>query len=69
MSLFCTGLLIKEMLRMASTDLQYSAMLEKTIGVLFYSVPHRGAGLAYVSNKAKYMLFPSTEVQELDSSE
>lgn len=61
-----SGLLIKEILRLANAGGQYSGMLEQTVGVLFYSVPHRGASLAKISKKAKYMLFPTIEVQELD---
>ena len=40
-------------------------MKRNTIGVLFYSTPHRGSSLAKYSNQAKYMLYPSVEVKEL----
>ena len=41
-------------------------MKRNTIGVLFYSTPHRGSSLAKYSNQAKYMLYPSVEVKELN---
>lgn len=61
------GLLIKEMLHIASMDKRYSKVLENTIGILFYSVPHRGSALAKISNHARYMVYPSIEVQELNA--
>ncbi|KAL4232012.1 hypothetical protein ACF0H5_009590 [Mactra antiquata] len=61
------GLLIKEMLNIAAFDTRYSSMIENTIGVMFYSVPHHGSTLAKISNQAKYMIFPSVEVQELNT--
>ncbi|XP_045190442.2 protein SERAC1-like isoform X2 [Mercenaria mercenaria] len=60
------GLLIKEILNVASMEKRFSKVLDNTIGVVFYSVPHRGSALAKISNRAKYMVFPSIEVQELN---
>ncbi|XP_060589451.1 protein SERAC1-like [Ruditapes philippinarum] len=60
------GLLIKEMLNIASMDKRFSKVFDNTIGVVFYSVPHKGSALAKISTLAKYMLFPSIEVQELN---
>ena len=63
---FFSGLLIKRILQIADTDSRFREMKRNTIGVVFYSTPHHGSTLAKYSNQAKYMLFPSIEVQELD---
>ncbi|XP_052226009.1 protein SERAC1-like isoform X3 [Dreissena polymorpha] len=62
------GLLIKDILRLAQSTPRYRCILDNTIGVLNYSVPHRGSSLATFSKKygVKYTIFPSTEVLELD---
>nr|KAG5695033.1 hypothetical protein BaRGS_015857 [Batillaria attramentaria] len=59
------GLLIKKMLQLAGQDERYGSMRENTCGLLLYSVPHHGLSLAALSNQAHYLLYPSTEVQEL----
>ena len=63
---FFLGLLIKQILQLADTDSRFREMKRNTIGVIFYSTPHHGSSLAKYSNQAKYMLYPSVEVQELD---
>lgn len=60
------GLLIKEVLNLANSETEFCDMRDNTLGVIFYSTPHHGASLARYSNMAKYMVFPSMEVQELD---
>ncbi|KAL3863939.1 hypothetical protein ACJMK2_005660 [Sinanodonta woodiana] len=60
------GLLIKEILRHAESYSEYSNMLQNTVGILFYSTPHKGSSLAKYSSQAKYLLYPSIEVQELN---
>ena len=54
------------MLHVASVEKSFSKVIDNTIGVVFYSVPHKGSSLAKISNLAKYMVFPSIEVQELN---
>ena len=60
------GLLIKRILQLADSDPRFREMKRNTIGVIFYSTPHHGSSLAKYSNQAKYMLYPSIEVQELN---
>ncbi|XP_052771940.1 protein SERAC1-like [Mya arenaria] len=62
------GLLIKDMLRKAETDPQYHTLLDNTIGILNYSVPHQGSSLPRYTKQygLKYAISPSVEVQELD---
>ncbi|XP_077497959.1 protein SERAC1-like isoform X2 [Amblyomma americanum] len=59
------GLLVKQMLAVASESPQYEAMVRNTAGVVFYAVPHRGADLGDFSASFKLLLLPSVEVQEL----
>lgn len=61
------GLIVKQMLVDAMTDLNHEKIFLNTKGVVFYSTPHRGSSLATISNQAKYILFPSVEVKELKS--
>ncbi len=36
------GLIVKEMLRLASKDERYKSVVDNTVGVIFYSTPHLG---------------------------
>ena len=58
------GLLIKQMLELSEGG-HHSAMQQNTCGVLMYSVPHRGLSLAALTSQIHFLLYPSTEVQEL----
>ncbi|KAK3732111.1 hypothetical protein RRG08_026496 [Elysia crispata] len=62
------GLLIKQILDLGEKDCKYSQLVSQTKGVLFYSVPHKGSALVDVMMYAKYLLFPSVEVQEMITS-
>lgn len=59
------GLLVKQMLTIASESPEYEAIARNTSGVVFYAVPHRGADLGDYSARLKLLLLPSVEVQEL----
>ncbi|XP_007943469.1 protein SERAC1 [Orycteropus afer afer] len=59
------GLLVKKMLLEASKKPELSALVNKTRGMVFYSVPHHGSRLAEYSVNYRYLLFPSLEVKEL----
>ncbi|XP_074641525.1 protein SERAC1-like [Tubulanus polymorphus] len=60
------GLLIKQMLLESwNSDSHIQSMARKTLGVIFYSVPHKGSSLAAYSTQAKFLLNPSIEVKEL----
>ncbi|XP_078474549.1 protein SERAC1 isoform X2 [Lampetra planeri] len=59
------GLLVKKMLSDAERIPEFRQVVEKTRGVVFYSVPHRGSRLAELSRNVGYLLFPSVEVKEL----
>ncbi|RUS80376.1 hypothetical protein EGW08_011873 [Elysia chlorotica] len=62
------GLLIKQILDLGDKDSKYSQLVSQTKGVLFYSVPHKGSAMVDVMMYAKYLLFPSVEVQEMVTS-
>lgn len=49
----------------ASKDPAFKDIVDKSKGIVFYSVPHRGSPLAARSAQAKYLLYPSVEVEEL----
>lgn len=53
------------MLSLADDDTQFTNMVNNTVGVVFYSVPHRGSTLAQLSNTASYIVAPTVEVQEM----
>lgn len=59
------GLLVKQMVTLASDSAKYRSIAENTAGVVFYAVPHRGADLADLNATFKLLLLPSVEVQEL----
>ncbi|XP_075532590.1 protein SERAC1-like isoform X1 [Dermacentor variabilis] len=60
------GLLVKEMLALASESPKYKGIAGNTSGVVFYAVPHRGADLGDFTTSFKLLLLPSVEVQELE---
>lgn len=60
------GLLVKEMLALASESPEYKGIARNTSGVVFYAVPHRGADLGDFTTSFKLLLLPSVEVQELE---
>ncbi|KAK2162794.1 hypothetical protein LSH36_91g02028 [Paralvinella palmiformis] len=59
------GLLVKQMLLLASEDQSMSDILRQTKGIVFYSVPHRGSPLSVYMSRTKYLLYPSAEVKLL----
>ncbi|GFO05262.1 serine active site containing 1 [Plakobranchus ocellatus] len=62
------GLLIKQILDLGEKESKYSSLTSQTKGVMFFSVPHKGSSLVDVMLYAKYLLFPSVEVQEMRTS-
>ena len=64
-NLFLSGLLIKQLLVTASKEPSLQGMVEKSNGIVFYGVPHKGSPLSAKSNQAKFLVYPSVEVQEL----
>lgn len=58
------GLIVKKML----VDFEDDDMVDSTEGIVFFSVPHLGSPIATHSEKASYILFPSTEVNELSEN-
>ncbi|CAL1526995.1 unnamed protein product [Lymnaea stagnalis] len=62
------GLIIKNIISLGENESQYSKFSSQTRGVLFFSVPHHGSSVVDVMMYAKYLLFPSVEVQELHTS-
>ena len=61
------GLLIKKMLLAADKNPAINDVVNKTIGIVFFSVPHKGSRLASMaaSKLGNIILFPSIEVTEL----
>ncbi|CAG5125496.1 unnamed protein product [Candidula unifasciata] len=59
------GLLIKQILSLGQQENEFSQFASQTQGVIFYSVPHHGSSVVDVLMYAKYLLFPSVEVQEM----
>lgn len=66
--LFITGLIIKQILSEASEskDKNIQSLLDKTIGLVFYSVPHKGSEIATKLNSASLIFQPSKELGELN---
>ncbi|XP_013088301.2 protein SERAC1-like isoform X1 [Biomphalaria glabrata] len=62
------GLLIKKIITIGETEDEFKKLAAQTKGLLFYSVPHHGSSVVDAIMYAKYLLFPSVEVQELHSS-
>ncbi|KAH9498626.1 Serine active site containing protein 1 [Bulinus truncatus] len=62
------GLLIKKIISIGEYEEEFKKLATQTKGFLFYSVPHHGSFVVDVIMYAKYLLFPSVEVQELHSS-
>ncbi|XP_064465929.1 protein SERAC1-like [Ornithodoros turicata] len=59
------GLLVKQILTIASELPQYEKVAQQTAGVVFYATPHRGADLADLNTTFRLLLLPSVELQEL----
>ncbi|XP_076316885.1 protein SERAC1-like isoform X1 [Tachypleus tridentatus] len=61
------GLLVKQMLLLAakSDDPSLKSILKNTVGVVFYSVPHKGTDMASLKPSVQFLFLPSVEVQEL----
>ncbi|XP_005098079.1 protein SERAC1 [Aplysia californica] len=59
------GLLIKQILALSGEDQESSDLKSNTKGIVMYSVPHHGSAIVDAMMYAKYLLFPSVEVQEL----
>lgn len=64
------GLLTKELLYYASQNEQFKPILDNTVGVVFFSTPHRGANLAKYTEPLEYVLRGTPIVADLkpDSS-
>ncbi|XP_059148658.1 protein SERAC1-like [Physella acuta] len=62
------GLLIKKIISLGEHETEFSKFSTQTKGVVFYSVPHRGSSIVDTMMYAKYLLFPSVEVQELHTN-
>jgi len=61
------GLLVKQLLIKASksTDPNTSAIVSNSKAVLMLSVPHGGSPVATLNPTARFLLYPSVEVEEL----
>ncbi|VDI56079.1 Hypothetical predicted protein [Mytilus galloprovincialis] len=59
------GLLIKQILSIADDTPGLDNIVNNTVGVLFYSTPHRGSSLAHLSNQASLIVAPTVEVKEM----
>ncbi|CAK9304888.1 unnamed protein product [Gordionus sp. m RMFG-2023] len=61
------GLLIKQMLIKAheSNNSEWKNILKDTLGVVFYSTPHRGSPIAKYTSQAHPIFYPSLEVKQL----
>ena len=60
------GLIAKRMLSISNAD--ESSFLPSTKGVVFYSVPHLGSPFATKTGRARFVLFPSKEVSEVEEN-
>lgn len=61
------GLIVKQILTEAfeSKDEKIQSLVKRTIGIVFYSVPHKGSELASKINSASLIFQPSSEIGEL----
>jgi len=60
------GLIVKYMLQHANQDIEsFGNIAKNTKGTVFYGTPHFGSKIATFSQKAKKVLYPSKEVEEL----
>ena len=60
------GLITKRMLSISKED--DSNFLSSTKGAVFYSVPHLGSPVANRTGRARFVLFPSKEVSEVEEN-
>lgn len=61
------GLIVKQMLLQAAAHESEDVknVLRNTVGIVFYSVPHRGSSLMDLNSGMKLLLLPTKEVKEL----
>lgn len=59
------GLVAKKMLLQAQAE-QDHEFVRNTKGMMFYSTPHLGSGVAKLNSPTKFLFFPSTEVCDLE---
>jgi hypothetical protein len=59
------GLVTKEMLRFASENEDYKSILDNTLGIVFYSTPHRGSALTRYASSLHLMVRGTAAMQEL----
>ena len=62
------GLIVKKLLLSLENNVLDQGILKSTKGIMFYSVPHLGSPIATHCKKARYILFPSIEVNELSEN-
>lgn len=62
------GLITKKMLSLSADKLDQSNILSSTKGLVFYSVPHLGSPFATKTGRARFVLFPSKEVTEVEQN-
>ncbi|XP_002158782.2 protein SERAC1 [Hydra vulgaris] len=62
------GLIVKKLLLSLENKVLDQSILQVTKGIMFYSVPHLGSPIATRCEKARYILFPSIEVNELSEN-
>ncbi|KAL8613066.1 hypothetical protein ACOMHN_008835 [Nucella lapillus] len=56
------GLVVKQLLELCD---DHSPIKQQTCGLLLYAVPHGGLSMAALTSQVHFLLYPSTEVQEL----
>ena len=62
------GLIAKRMLSLSNVKTDASNFLTSTKGLVFYSVPHLGSPIATQTGRARFVLFPSKEVSEVEQN-
>jgi len=62
------GLITKRMLSLSNSCEDTSNFLSSTKGLVFYSVPHLGSPFATTTGRARFVLFPSKEVSEIEEN-
>ncbi len=50
----------------ASASEEDRELVRNARGTIFYGTPHAGTGMANLSTVAKYLFFPTAELQELE---
>jgi len=62
------GLIAKRMLSLSNVKTDCSNFLTSTKGLVFYAVPHLGSPIATKTGRARFVLFPSKEVSEIEQN-